>query len=337
MRGEMRNDRVDILSEMPNDRVNILTIDVEEWFHVLEADGPHGREAWPTLDSRVEASCDLLLGMLADAGVTATFFCVGWVADRHPALIRRIAAQGHELASHSYWHEVLARHTRSSLRADLERSKKLLEDESGAEVSGFRAPGGSITLQTAWSLEVLAELGFRYDASLNPGHSSHGGYPTPFRVPHLLRCAAGELAEIPWSTLGPDRWQFPYAGGGYLRLLPYPVVRAALAAANRRGRTTTVYVHPRELDLGQPRITLPLLRRFKYYVGIRSTQPKLRGLLRDFSFTSARRWLADHESEWRSRVLDVRTATAAATPSPDPRHVPPAPPGIDVAPLESVR
>jgi polysaccharide deacetylase family protein (PEP-CTERM system associated) len=147
-------------------RQHILTLDVEDWFHILELEGGYTREDWGNLESRVESSAGRLLDLLAEHEARGTFFVVGWVAEQHPRLVRRIAEAGHELASHSYWHEVVRRHDRTSLSADLERSKKLLEDLGGAPVRGFRAPGGSITPECAWAFDVIIERGYAYDASI---------------------------------------------------------------------------------------------------------------------------------------------------------------------------
>jgi polysaccharide deacetylase family protein (PEP-CTERM system associated) len=250
---------------------------------------------------------------------------VGWVAWKFPALVRRIADAGHELGSHSFWHEVIRFHSRDSLAADLARSKHLVEDLTGLPVRGFRAPGSSITPSTAWAFDVVLEQGYEYDASLCPGYSSHGGFASSFHGPHRVRCDAGDLAEVPASTLGLGSWRMCYAGGGYLRLLPYRAIRACIALENRLGRPATVYVHPREIDPDQPRMDLPLVRRFKYYVGLRSTQAKLRALLREHRFVCAGDWLAEHGDGLRTRVLDVcgRRQTAC---HPDPARIPPPPP-----------
>lgn len=290
----------------PDSASNMLTVDVEEWFHILEVDGGYTRDDWTSLESRVEANTDALLELFASAGATGTFFVVGWVAWKHPKMVRRIADAGHEIASHSFWHEVVTRHTRASLSEDLVASKKLLEDLSGKPVRGFRAPGGSITNDTAWAFDVIAEAGFSYDASVNPGHSSHGGFATPHFGPHTIRCASGELAEIPWTTVGFGGRRLPFAGGGYLRLFPYPLIRSCVGAENRAGRPATIYVHPREIDPEQPRMELPWRRRFKYYVGLASTEAKLKALLRDHDFVSASEWLAAHRAEVAGRVFDVR-------------------------------
>ncbi len=311
---------------MVGDTRNILTVDVEDWFHILDVEGGYTRDDWSDLSSRVAANTQRLLDLFGESGTRATFFVVGWVAWRHPELVKGIAAAGHEVASHSFWHEILHRHDHASLAADLQGSKRLLEDLTGAPVRGFRAPGGSVTAETAWAFDVIAEQGFAYDASLCPGYSSHGGFDSPYLGPHKVRCEAGELVEIPSSTLGFGRRRIPYAGGGYLRLLPYSLIRAAIAHDNRRGRPVNVYVHPREIDVSQPRMQLPLRRRFKYYVGLATTERKLRALLRDHAFVSAWEWIERCAPQIEDRVLDVRAQAAAAPPRPDPDRVPPAPP-----------
>src|SRR3990172_1010730 len=150
---------------MQGSDTHILSVDVEDWFHILELEGGHTRDDWPALEARVVPNTERLLALFAEVGVRATFFTVGWVAERHPALIRRIAGAGHELASHSWWHEVIRRHDRRSLAADLHRSRRVLEDLSGRPVRGFRAPGFSITPETAWAFDLVVEQGYRYDAS----------------------------------------------------------------------------------------------------------------------------------------------------------------------------
>jgi len=305
---------------------NIMTVDVEDWFHILEVDGGYVRDDWQRLDARVVGNTEKLLDLFSASNVTATFFVVGWVAWKQPALVRRIVDAGHEIASHSFWHDVVRCHSRESLAADLGRSKKLLEDLSGKPVDGFRAPGASMTLDTAWAFDVIVEQGYTYDASLCPGYASHGGFPSPFLGPHRIRCEAGELAEIPSATMGIGSKRVPYSGGGYLRLLPYWFIRACIGFDNRRGRPTNIYVHPRDTDPNQPRMELALKRAFKYYVGVRSTEAKLRALVRDHRFVSIASWLAEGESELEDCVLDVRAQAARARPNPDASRIPPPPP-----------
>jgi polysaccharide deacetylase family protein (PEP-CTERM system associated) len=309
---------------------NMMTVDVEDWFHILDADEAPDRPRWDALESRVEANTDRLLQLFADRGARATFFVVGWVAWRHPELVRRIAAAGHELGSHSFWHEILHRHDRDSLARDLEASKKLLEDLAGAPVRGFRAPGASVTEATAWAFDTIVEQGFAYDASLCPGLSSHGGYPSPFAGPHRVRCQAGELIEIPSSTLDVAGRRIPYAGGGYLRLFPYSLIRRGILRDNRAGRPTNIYLHPREIDPGQPRMELPAKRRFKYYVGLSGAEQKVARLLRDFSFSGCWEWIERH-GDALDGVLDVRATAQGHPPTPDPARVPPPPPALVAA------
>lgn len=302
---------------------NIFTVDVEEWFHVLEA-GPSRRD-WERLESRVEANADVLLEILDGADVKGTFFIVGWIAERYPALVERIARAGHEIGSHSFWHEVMRAHDRNSLSADVDTSRKLLQDLSGQPVCGFRAPGASITRETAWALDVIAEQGFTYDSSLCPGRSSHGGFPSPWLAPHRVQCNTGWLYEIPASTAGFGAKRLPYGGGGYLRLFPNFLTRLLIAHDNRAGRPANIYVHPREIDPKQPRMRLPIKRYFKYYVGLSTTRRKVEALLRSFRFGPAGAWIDRHRADLRERVLDVRAMSCAHPP------VPPAggpPPGL---------
>jgi polysaccharide deacetylase family protein (PEP-CTERM system associated) len=304
-------------------KANILTIDVEDWFHVLEAKGAPARESWGSLESRVERNTDRVLELLEERGAKATFFVLGWVARQFPGLVKRIAAAGHELGSHSFWHEVVFRHDAESFRAELRASKQLLEDIAGVAVEAFRAPGHSVTPAEAWAFSEIAAAGYCYDASLCPARSRHGGFPTSFHGPHLLRWEGGELIEIPSATLGWGRCRVRYGGGGYLRLLPLSFLRAAIAADNAMGQPASVYVHPRELDVDQPRMPLAAARRFRYYVGLRTTERKLRTMLRLYRWVGIRSWVAENRSQLLGRVFDVGEMVARARPSPDLRRVPP--------------
>jgi polysaccharide deacetylase family protein (PEP-CTERM system associated) len=316
---------------------NIMTVDVEDWFHILEVDGGYQRADWGTLESRVEHNTAGLLALFDRFDTKATFFIVGWVAWKYPQLVRAIADAGHEIGSHSFWHEVIPRHDRSTLAADLGSSRRLLEDLSGTPVRGFRAPGGSITPEGAWAFDVMLEQGYEYDSSLCPGISSHGGYPSPHFGPHMIQCDGGVLAEIPSSTFSLGARRVPYAGGGYLRLFPSALIDRCIRGDNAAGRPSNVYVHPREIDPGQPRMALPAMRRFKYYVGLRSTEAKLEAMLSNHRFTSAARWLEAHRDEIAGSVLDVRGHASKGGPSPDPALLPPAPPPDDELATVSAR
>jgi len=301
----------------------ILTVDVEDWYHILEVDGGYTRSDWSGLESRVERNTDRLLQLFAGAGARATFFVVGWVAERHPELMRRITDAGHELGSHSYWHEVVGRHTRVSLEADLAHSKRLLEDLGGSPVRGFRAPGGSITPDTAWAFEAIAAAGYSYDSSTWPSVSSHGGFSLPSSGPQRLVTDAGELVEIPASSVVVAGTQVPYAGGGWLRLFPLSFFFWAARRDQAAGLPVNLYLHPREIDVDQPRMDLPALRRFKYYVGLASTERKLQRILESFRFVSAGEWIDCRAELYAHKVFDAREAIARA---PAPVAAPLAPP-----------
>ena len=310
---------------MPKNSSNILTFDVEDWYHILESEGCPDRDRWASLENRVASNTDRILEVLDEEGVKATFFIVGWVAKENPDMVRRIAEQGHEIASHSFWHEVMKGHTKESLRADLTTSRKVLQDLSGQSVDGFRAPGASITPETAWSLDIIQEVGFSYDASLCPGVSSHGGFPSPFLGPHLIQCSGGLISEIPSATVGLGSLRTPYAGGGYLRLFPLALISGAITLDNALGRPTNIYIHPREIDPDQPRMDLPLKRRFKYYVGLNTTLGKLRRLIRKHSFTTASQWLKEHKPWMTGQILDIREMAQANSPVCLPENAPPLP------------
>ncbi len=248
---------------------------------------PHvSRDAWPTLPSRVEASVDLILERLAGVGATGTFFVLGWIAERHPELVRRIGDAGHEIASHGQAHRRVTELTPAELRESVRRSRAVLEDAAGRPVVGYRAPSFSITPGMEWALEILLEEGYRYDSSLFPVRRRGYGYPGGRREPHRLELSAGTLHEVPPTTLRLGGAVLPAAGGAYFRLLPYGLVSAGLRQAERAGHPGTFYIHPWELDPGQPRLPVPPATRVRHYGGVRGTERKLRKLLREFRFQS---------------------------------------------------
>jgi len=264
--------------------VNALTIDVEDWFHILEVGGPPLRE-WAGLPSRVEACTDRLLELFRKHGVKATFFVLGWIAEHHPTLVRRIVDAGHEVATHGYGHLLVHQVSPREFRDDLRRSTRLLEDLSGRRVVGHRATGFSITRASLWAFDILKEEGLVYDASVCPAPHGHGGLPGyplhPYRQPAGER---GTIWEFPVSCLQIGPWRLPFSGGGYLRLFPYPLIARQIRRLNRRGHPAIVYVHPREVDPFHPRLPMPLLRRFKSYVNLGTTLSKLDRLLTEFRF-----------------------------------------------------
>jgi polysaccharide deacetylase family protein (PEP-CTERM system associated) len=265
--------------------VNAMTIDVEDYFHVSAFDGVVPRSQWETLESRVCANTDRLIDILDDAGVRGTFFVLGWVAERYPQLVKRIAGSGHEVASHGYAHRLVYDQSPYAFRRDVRRAKQILEGITGTRVDGFRAPSYSITPRSLWALDILIEEGYRYDASIFPIH--HDRYGIPVSAPHVYRIEreAGALVEVPASTLRVGGMNLPVGGGGYFRILPYEWTRWGMTRINETLRRPAIfYLHPWELDPEQPRLNGGLLSRFRHYRNLGLTEPRLRRLLKDFSF-----------------------------------------------------
>ena len=261
-----------------------FTVDVEEYFQVSAFEAVVLRETWKARESRVAESVARLLELLTRHGAGATFFILGWVAERHPGLVREIAAAGHEIASHGWDHRRVTEQTPGEFRTSVQRTKRLLEDLTGVRVVGFRAPSFSIVPGREWALDILLEERYEYDSSLFPVRRHGYGYPNGLRDPHVLTRPAGMLAEIPPAVLW--RWgvAVPAGGGAYFRILPYRLVRSALHDCERRRCPGTFYIHPWELDVGQPRLNVPLSTWFRHYTGLGRVPARLERLLREFRF-----------------------------------------------------
>jgi polysaccharide deacetylase family protein (PEP-CTERM system associated) len=265
--------------------VNAMSVDVEDWFQVQAFAGTIARDAWETLPRRVEANTDRILALFDEAGVRATFFTLGWVAERHPALVRRIVAAGHELASHGHLHELVHAIGPERFRADLARAKAALEDAGGVAVIGYRAPTFSIGPASApWAHAILAETGHAYSSSIFPVKHDLYGAPDAPRGP--WRPDASGVVELPMTTVRVGARNLPCAGGGWFRLFPYALFRRGLARVNavehRRG---IFYFHPWEIDPDQPRVhDAPRLSRFRHYTGMASMAARVTRLLRDFTW-----------------------------------------------------
>jgi polysaccharide deacetylase family protein (PEP-CTERM system associated) len=271
---------------------HLFSIDVEEHFQVSAFDGVLSRADWEAQPSRVERNTDLLIELLGRHGASATFFTLGWVAERHPDLIRRIAAAGHEVASHGWWHRKLTTLTAEEFREEVRDSKRILEDLTGRPVLGFRAPSFSIVPGGEWAFDVLLEEGYRYDSSLFPIRRPDYGYPAAPSYPHDIVRRAGTLLEIPLATRLMFGLRLPAAGGGYLRQTPLAWTRGAFRGLGEAGTPGMFYIHPWEVDPGQPRMSVGPLTRLRHYGGLRRVLPKLDRLLREFRFISVERWLA---------------------------------------------
>lgn len=274
----------------PNDGgeiVNAMSVDVEDYFQVSAFDRVVSRAGWDGFESRVVPNTERILELFEREGVRATFFVLGWVAERFPRLVREIAAAGHEIASHGYHHQLLYTLTPAQFREDVRASKALLEQASGSAVLGFRAPSYSIIESSLWALDILIEEGYAYDASIFPIHHDRYGIPNAERHAHVLRRKSGTLIEMPASTTRVGSVNLPIAGGGYFRLLPYAWTRWGISRVNRRERKPVVfYFHPWEIDPDQPRFAVGAASRFRHYTGLGRTPERLRRLLREFRFTS---------------------------------------------------
>lgn len=266
-------------------RAHVFTVDLEEYFQVESFADVVPRDAWDTYPSRVEWATRMLLDLLDGAGATATFFVLGWVAIRHRALIREIAARGHEVACHSFWHRLAYRLTRTEFAADALRAKTVLEQIIGRAVHGYRAPSFSITRHSLWALDVLAECGFAYDASIFPIRHDIYGIPEGPRRPFHV----GALSVCPMTTfrwIGRHNW--PVGGGGYLRLLPWWYTELGMRRAEEEGVPLVGYVHPWELDTAQPRIQGRIRSKLRHYTNLHKTRARVAGLLALRRFTSFR-------------------------------------------------
>jgi polysaccharide deacetylase family protein (PEP-CTERM system associated) len=260
--------------------VHALTVDVEDFFHVQAFAGVIPRAAWDGLPRRVEANTERLLDLWGRAGVVGTFFTLGWVAERHPALIRRIVAAGHELASHGHGHQRVFELSPEDFRADISRAKGVLEDAGGVAVTGYRAPTFSLGPRTPWAFKILSETGHRYSSSIYPVKHDLYGSPDASRVPY--RHGGTGLWEFPMTTLRVLSKNIPCSGGGYFRLLPYPLYRFLL---RRCAAPALFYTHPWEIDPDQPRVEgAGPLSRFRHYNNLAKTYGRLERLLRDFAW-----------------------------------------------------
>lgn len=261
---------------------NALTVDVEDYFQV-SAFEPHIRRTdWDSIPCRVERNMDRILDLFAEEGVRATFFTLGWVAERYPHVIRRVVAEGHELASHGYEHVRVVNQDPEAFRADVSRTKKLLEDLGGVEVQGYRAASYSIGEKNLWALDVLHETGYRYSSSIYP--IKHDLYGMPHAPRFAFRTKPDGILEVPVTTVMLGGRKFPCGGGGYFRLFPYALSRWAMRRVNDQdGQACLFYFHPWEIDPDQPRQQgLPLKTRFRHYLNLKRTEARLRHLLRDF-------------------------------------------------------
>jgi polysaccharide deacetylase family protein (PEP-CTERM system associated) len=263
---------------------HFFTVDVEEYFQVRALRSVVRRDEWLSRPSRVAKSVDDLLACLDRHNVRGTFFLLAWIARYHPEVARSIADAGHEIASHGFWHDQVTALDRAEFLDDVRSSKCEIEDVIGAPVLGYRAPSFSIIPGWEWAFDVLIEAGYRYDSSLFPIRRRGYGYPSAQPAPHVIQRPCGTLAEFPLATTKILGYPVPAAGGGYLRQFPLAVIRRAFREANERGESATFYIHPWEIDPGQPRLAVSRLNRIRHYRGLDGALERVERLLEEFSF-----------------------------------------------------
>ena len=261
-----------------------LTCELEDWFHILDSDKTPRLDDWARLPLCAERNVDRLLDLFESTQVRATFFCLGWMAERMPQVVRRCQAAGHEIGSHGYAHLMACPTNRAAFREDIVHAKEILEDITGSEVIGLRSPGFSVKNDNTWFFDVVAESGYRYDASVFPAYHGHGGYSGINPAPHIIATSGGPLVELPVSTVRILGYRFCFFGGGYLRISPLPVIRWGARVLQKEKRPLIVYVHPREIDPNHPRLPLGPWRSFKCSNNLGTTLPKLTWLCEHYRF-----------------------------------------------------
>ncbi len=267
---------------------NALTVDVEDYFHVAAFANTIKRSDWDTCQLRVDKNTQRLLDLFEGNRVKATFFVLGWVAERLPDLVRDISARGHEVACHGYSHQIVYNQDPRVFREETFRSKALLEDIIQAPVYGYRAASYSITKRSLWALDILVEAGFVYDSSIFPIHHDRYGMPGTPEFPYYLKTPAGDsLIEFPLSTAKLPGFRLPVAGGGYFRLYPYALTKLGLSQINRKGKPFIFYLHPWEIDPDQPRVSAGWVSRFRHYNNLEKCESRLQRLINDFQFGTA--------------------------------------------------
>ena len=267
-----------------NNKVNAISIDVEDYFQVSAFENSISRNDWDSLQHHIEPNLEKSLALFSEANVKATFFTLGWIAERYPEMIRKIVAEGHELASHGYGHQRVSDLSPAAFRADIVKAKEILEDISGHSVQGYRAPSYSIGKKNIWALEILADTGHCYSSSIYPGKHDHYGYPGAPRF--TFKDQKTGIIEIPITTVQLMSRLFPAAGGGFFRLYPYRLSRWAIKRVNSiENESSVFYFHPWELDPDQPRQrNISAKTRFRHYLNLHKTEPRLKKLLRDFEW-----------------------------------------------------
>jgi len=268
-----------------NTKLHGLSIDVEDWFHVLEWEHFNSPSLWKNLESRVTSNTNYCLNLFEHYNIKATFFILGWVAENYPDLVRKIVDKGHEIGSHGHVHNLVSHMNYDEFAKDLDASLAAISSAANQDVKAYRAPGFSITPDQFWAFEILASRGITLDSSLFIGKHSHGGLFLERKQPFEIILSNGrKLIEAPITSYPILNWRIPFSGGGYLRLLPTLIVKQLFQLSERRNMTVVTYAHPREFDLNPPKLKLDPIRQFKYYVGTKTFRFKFKNILKSYNF-----------------------------------------------------
>lgn len=288
---------------------NMLSLDVEEWFHIFCTGYEIPFHAWDEQENRVERNVSKVLDMFDMFELKATIFVLGWIAEKYPTMIKEMSKRGHEVASHGYRHALICAQNREEYKKDVQYSKHLLEDLIGTEVIGYRAPGLSPTKDTIWFLDILADSGYKYDSSIISLSRQQGGIEGANIKPGYIQTESGnKIFEIPIPVISLFGKKIGFCTGGYLRLLPYFIIKANILRFNKNRIPVTIYFHPREIDLNHPRMNnIPLKKRFKVHVGLRTMERKLYRLFSDFHFITLKTYY-DRFKEQGNDVFIVKHA-----------------------------
>ena len=274
----------------------IFSVDVEDWFHILDIESSPDMSQWSSLPGRVEENFVKLLDIFSEYNVTVTCFFLGWVAEKHPHLLRRAADLGHEIASHGYSHKLVYQMTPEEFMSDAAMSKDLIENIIGMPVLGYRASGFSVTRATPWFFDKLIDAGYRYDSSVFPARRGHGGLASTNYAPYIVERNGKGIVEFPITVKEVFGRGSCFFGGGYLRLFPYFIVKRMARAVQQEGRPVVFYIHPREIDPHHPRLPMSCKRALKSYVNLKSTESKIRKILVDFKMSTFRGFLNDNSN-----------------------------------------
>ena len=292
-------------------RKSIFSVDVEDWFHILDVPSAPPISEWDFLPSRVERNFCQLLDVFSQKNARVTCFFLGWVAQRSPHLVREAARRGHEIASHGYEHRLVYHMSPRDFREDALRSRELLENICGRAVRGYRSPGFSVTEETPWFFEELAGAGYHYDASVFPASRAHGGMPEAPRTPHILQNESFCLVEFPMTVVDFAGRPLCLFGGGYLRVFPYSFIARMARKVIASGDPLIFYIHPREIDPSHPRLPMGWRRRFKSYFHLRHTEKKVLRILDEFPVTTFEDFLV-HSEGFAKLCWPFRTVSPSA-------------------------